>query len=254
MFISANQLHREMGVDLTIARFFVDRKIPENNSFWKGKLLYIGFGNGYVSIPVYYDLLLRIGLTLDLLLSEKHILFMEKLMHYAILQERKEITVKEEVDAIRDLLKGRIKSITRYNSLNTYLNQPVLKPMGMFGLELPALNRADVFLYILCDLPLTEKQWEQAIQYWYALHPTYLIMDDLRDYEKDKERGEENVVLEWGDGSGGFQRAMENIQTNCKTLQKVNPALAEFFLSYEEDLREMIPKSLNAERMSVRRR
>jgi hypothetical protein len=240
MFISANQLHREMGVDQTIARFFVDRKVPQHNSFWKGKLLYIGFGNGYVSIPVYYDLLLRIGLPLSRLLEESHIHFMEQLMHYAILQERNEISVPEELKSIRELLKGRIKNEARYQALNAYLDQPVLKPMGAFGLELPSLNRADVFLYVLCDLPLTEKQWELAVQYWYALHPTYLIMDDLRDYEKDKELGEENVVLEWGDGSGGFERAMKGIQTNCETLSRINPTLANFFLSYEEDLRELI--------------
>ena len=242
MFISAIQLQREMGVELSIAGFFVDRPVPENNSFWKGKLLYIGFGNGYVSIPVYYDLLFRIGLPLDILLSETHVLFMEQLMHYAILQERMEIGKKEELEAVRGLLQGRIKKPDRYHALNNYLDQPELKPMGAFGLELSALNRADVFLYILCDLPLTDPQWELAIRYWYALHPTYLIMDDLRDYEKDRELGEDNVVLEWGDGPGGFQRALGMIRGNCETLKEVNAVLSEFFLSYEEDLQEMILK------------
>ena len=101
MFISAYQLQHEMGVDPSIARFFVDRPVPENNSFWKGRLLYIGFGNGYLSIPVYYDLLFRIGLPLELLLSEAHVLLMEKIMHYAILQERAEIGKKEELEIIR---------------------------------------------------------------------------------------------------------------------------------------------------------
>lgn len=242
MFISANQLHREMGVDLAIARFFVDRPVPRDNSFWKGKLLYISFGNGYLSIPVYYDLLFRIGLPTDPLLAEEHIHFMERLMHFAILQERNKIPVAEEQMAIRDLLKGRIKNPDWYLSLCDYLDQAVLKPMHAFGLELPPLNRADVFLYVLCDLPLTEKQWKLAIRYWYALHPTYLVMDDLRDYEKDKEQGEENVVLEWGDGSGGFQRAMDMVRGNCEILREVNPKLAEFFLSYEEELLEFIPK------------
>ncbi|MDP4251718.1 MAG: hypothetical protein Q8918_16585, partial [Bacteroidota bacterium] len=188
MFISANQLHREMGVDLTIARFFVDRAVPQDNSFWEGKLLYISFGNGYLSIPVYYDLLHRIGMPLDLLLAEDHILFTEKLMHHAIEQERKKITKNEEQIAIRDLLKGRIKNPDWYLSLCNYLDQGILKPMHAFGLEPPSLNRADVFLYVLCDLPLNEKQWKLAVRYWYALHPTYLVMDDLRDYEKDRER------------------------------------------------------------------
>ncbi len=247
MFISAYQLEHEMGVDLSIARFFVDRPVPENNSFWKGRLLYIGFGNGYVSIPVYYDLLLRIGLPLATLLSEAHIQFMEQLMHYAILQERTKISRLEELEAIRGLLNGRVKNTNRYQALNHYLDQQVLKPDGPLGLDLPALNRADVFLYVLCDLPLTEKQWELAIRYWYALHPTYLIMDDLRDYEKDKESGEDNVVLEWGDGTAGFQQAMDRIRSNCETMKEVNPVLAEFFLSYEDDLREMINRRLTVD-------
>ncbi|MEO6963984.1 MAG: hypothetical protein ABIY90_18595 [Puia sp.] len=244
MFISANQLHREMGVDIAIARFFVDRPVPKDNSFWKGKLLYIGFGNGYLSIPVYYDLLHKIGVPLDLLLGEEHIHFMEKLMHYAIEQERKKISITEEQLAIRELLKGRIKNPDWYLLLCDYLDQEILKPMHVFGLDQPSLNRADVFLYVLCDLPLKEKHWKLAVRYWYALHPTYLLMDDLRDYERDKEQGEENVVLEWGDGVGGFQRVMDRIRTNCNVLKEVNPRLAEFFLSYEEDLLEIIPKTL----------
>ena len=38
MFISVNQLEEEMGVDRRIGRFFVDRRLPENNSFWKNRL------------------------------------------------------------------------------------------------------------------------------------------------------------------------------------------------------------------------
>jgi hypothetical protein len=237
MFISASQLNRGMGVDMNIARFFVDRDPPKNNSFWKDRLLYIGFGNGYVSIPVYYDLLFRIGITLDQLLSEDHILLMEQIMHWAILQEREEISTREEMIAIRELLKGRVKDQKYFDALNTYLDQPVLKPMGSFGLKIPALNRADVFLYVLCDLDLTENQRELAIKFWYALHPTYLIIDDLRDYEKDMQDGEENVLMEWGDKSARFHYAMDMVKSNCKILQRVNPVLADFLLSYEDELK-----------------
>jgi hypothetical protein len=237
MFISATQLNRGMGVDMNIARFFVDREPPKNNSFWKDRLLYVGFGNGYVSIPVYYDLLFRIGITLDQLLSEDHILLMEQIMHWAILQEREEISMQEEMIAIRELLKGRVKDQKYFDALNAYLDQPTLKPMGSFGLKNPALNRADVFLYVLCDLALTENQRELAIKFWYALHPTYLIIDDLRDYEKDKQDGEENVLMEWNDKSARFHYAMDMVKSNCKILQRVNPVLADFLLSYEEELK-----------------
>ena len=103
LFISVQQFERNMGVNKTIGRFFVDRKLPENNSFWKGRLLYIGFGNGYVSIPVFYDILFRLGLPLEVLLDEQHIQFMEQLMHFAILHEKNEITVAEELKCIRAL-------------------------------------------------------------------------------------------------------------------------------------------------------
>ncbi|HSZ35173.1 MAG TPA: hypothetical protein VK772_17790 [Puia sp.] len=247
MFISVNQFEREMGVNKTIGRFFVDRKPPENNSFWKGRLLYISFGNGFVSIPVYYDILYRIGVPLEILLSETHIVFMERLMHYAIEQEKKEISKKEELDSIRDMLKGRIKNSDYYTALNQYLDQTVLRPMGSFGLPHPSLNRADVFLYVLCDLPLSDTQWESALKYWYALHPTYLIMDDVRDFTKDKEEGEENVAIDLGGGTEGFEKTLEMYRRNCEILEEINPVIAQFLTNCEEDLLTIIrqPSSVN---------
>jgi len=241
VFISANQFERAMGVNKTIGKFFVDRKPPENNSFWKGRLLYISFGNGFVSIPVYYDILFRIGIPLEALLNEDHILFMEQLMHYAILHEKREISLQEELNAIRALLKGRIKNAAYYESLNLYLDQPVLRTLGPFGLQFPSLNRADVFLYVLCDLPLNDMQWQKAIRYWYALHPTYLIMDDVRDYAKDKEDGEENVVIDLGEGSEGFEKTLELYRKNCETLAEINPLLGQFLAGSEEDMMVFIP-------------
>lgn len=240
MFISANQFEREMGVNKTIGSFFVDRKPPENNSFWKGRLLYISFGNGYVSIPVYYDILYRIGVPLEILLSETHINFMEKLMHFAILHEKKEIDARQEMDSIRIMLKGRIKNVVYNEALNRYLDQPILKTMGPFGIEHPSLNRADVFLYVLCDLPLSDQQWKSAIRYWYALHPSYLIMDDVRDYTKDMEEGEENVVIDLGGGQGGFKKTIDLYRYNCDVLEEINPLLAQFLINCEEDLISII--------------
>lgn len=241
MFISVQQFERDMGVDQRIGRFFVDRRIPENNSFWKGRLLYIGLGNGFVSIPVFYDILFRLGIELDVLLNERHIQFMEQVMHLAILQEKNEMTKTEELRSVRKLLENRVQNSFYYELLNQYLEQPVLKPLGPFGLIHPSLNRADVFLYVLCDLPLNKEQWDRAIRYWYALHPSYLIMDDIRDYAEDKEAGEDNVVIELGDGTPGFEKTFEMLYGNSETMKEINPQLAEFFLLYEEKLRGFVP-------------
>jgi hypothetical protein len=241
MFISVKQFGRDMGVDERIARFFVDRRPPENNSFWKGKYIYIAYGNGYNSIPVYYDILYRIGVPLDALLAEEHVLLMEQLMHFAILQEKNEISYEEELKHIRALLLGRVHHPMYYAALNQYMDQPVLTTLGPFGTPFPSLNRADVFLYVLCDLPLEEKQWELATRYWYALHPSYLIMDDIRDYARDKENGDENVVMDLGGGTTGFEKTMELYKKNMNTLKEINPVLAGYLTDHEEQLNDFIP-------------
>jgi hypothetical protein len=131
--------------------------------------------------------------------------------------------------------------LQHYEALSKYLDQPVLKPLGLFGLKHPSLNRADVFLYILCDLHLTAVQWERALRYWYALHPSYLIIDDIRDYLKDKEDGEENVVIDLGDGAEGFERTFSMLHNNGEIMKEINPLLSQFLMDYEEDLREFVP-------------
>jgi len=241
VFISVGQFEHHMGVNKIIARFFVDRKPPENNVFWEGKLLYIGFGNGYVSIPVFYDILFRIGIPLETLLDEEHIRLMERLMHFAILQEKNEISIPEELKCVRALLKGRVKDPECYDALNRYLDQPVLKPLGIFGMKHPSLNRADVFLYILCDLPITGKQWALATRYWYALHPSYLIVDDIQDYEKDLAEGEENVIINLGGGAEGFKKTFDMLYENVEIMKEINPQLAQALLDYDEFLKDFVP-------------
>ena len=78
----------------------------------------------------------RFGMPLEILLDEQHIQFMERLMHFAILQEKNEITVTEELKCIRALLKKRVRDQYHYDLLNRYLDQQVLKPLGPFGLDI----------------------------------------------------------------------------------------------------------------------
>jgi hypothetical protein len=239
MFISVKNLHNNMGVDETIARFFVDRKVPAENIFWKNRLLYITRGNGYISIPVYYDLLFRAGISKELLLDEGHIKFMEDVMHNAILVEYNEISFAAHLDKIKALLIGRIKNPAFYNVLVPYLAQPQIKPMGELGMPVTSLNRADVFLFILCDLPITKEQTSAAIKYWYALHTTYLLMDDIYDYKIDKQDNEENAVIELGDDEEGFDKAVDIVKSNIKVIHEINPRLSVHFEQWLETLPDL---------------
>jgi hypothetical protein len=241
MFISIKHLHGNMGVDEEIARFFVDREIPTGNVFWKNRRLYINRGNGYLSIPVYYDLLYRIGISKSHLLQESHIILMEQIMHYALMTEYQQISFSTQLEEISKLLAGRIKNHDFYNQLLDYLGQPVLKPNGNLGMLVPALNRADVFLFILCDLPLEAEDIKKAVQLWYALHTTYLLMDDIYDYELDKQNLEDNAIIELGDGKEGTAKAFEILHSNSGLLQVVNPVLAGFFDESVRDLNHLTP-------------
>ncbi len=73
MFISADFLAIQYGVDDAIAKFFVDRKPPENNLYWKGKELYLRKEPGWLFIPLIVDLLFRLGIPKQQLLSSKFI-------------------------------------------------------------------------------------------------------------------------------------------------------------------------------------
>src|SRR6478752_3405951 len=104
MFKSVGYFERELGVDKRIARFFVDRRVPKENAFWKDKLIYVSSGNGYNIMPLYYDILHRIGVPLEMLLEERHILFMEEILHLDALEEYKEINKAAELAAIEKRL------------------------------------------------------------------------------------------------------------------------------------------------------
>jgi hypothetical protein len=244
MFMSVGQLETQMGVNKTIGRFFVDRKPPENNNYWKKRLLYVSFGNGYLFIPVYYDILHRIGAPFEALLNESHILFMEQIMHFSHLQETNDISKEEEQELIRSMLKDRVQSRVFYESLSRYLDQAVRMPLDLFGTNYPALNRADAFLYVLCDLPLNELQLRQALRYWYALLPSYLILDDIRDYADDKSSGEENVVIDLGEGRGAYEDAFAILRKNSEVMGEINPLMADLLLHQDEDLKIYIPANI----------
>jgi len=242
MFVSVHNLKTNMGVDESIARFFVDRKVPADNAFWRKRFLYIGRGNGYISIPVYYDLLMKLGLPREELLEESHVQFMEKLMHFAILVEYKEMDFRQHLEEISNLLLPRLKNRAFYEELLAYLRQPVLHPKGRLGMPVPSLNRADVFLFILCDLRMTDEQVDKAIGYWYALHTSYLLMDDIYDYKLDKQDQEENAVIDLGDSEIGFGKAFGLLRRNIETMKQINPQLADHFEESMAGLADIDPK------------
>jgi hypothetical protein len=236
MFVSVKFLQQQLGVDPAIARFFVDRKVPQDNAFWTNRLLYVGRGNGFMFIPLYYDLLFRLGIPQDRLLAEPHVQFMERIMHHATRVEKREMTFGVQLGEIKKFLGYKGTDQAFYEGLVCYLQQDPIEPLGILGKPWRALNRGDAFLFILCDLPLGPGQITDAVRYWYALITSFLLMDDIYDYPMDKQQQEENSIIELGDGELGFMRAFDILEENQKILQEINPLLSKDLNRQTEEL------------------
>jgi hypothetical protein len=229
MFTSKEYLHQKLGVDAEIAAFFVDRKVPENNLYWKGRYLYVASGTGYLFIPLYFDLQYRLGLSKKQLLDPLHLEVCEAGLHSAAMYEFEKITFSQHIDNVKLLVSPYIKNPGLFEDLSGYFSSEALKPYKYLGTFSKPLNRADTYLYTLTVLEATPVQLEKMINQWYALVPSFLLMDDLTDLQEDNEKNQENSIADFGEGSMGVQKAIEYLRLKFTYLKSVNEQLGEFF-------------------------
>jgi hypothetical protein len=229
MFTSKQQLTGEMGIDPALAAFFVDRKVPVNNHYWKGRLLYVARGTGYMFIPLFFDLQLRAGIESAELMTEEYVQKMEQILDFAAQFEFGILSFNDHIDKIKESVIPEIKHSWLFEELNEYFSRQPLTPLGNIGTDNPALNRGDALLYLLCLRPEPEEVIKKIITYWYLLVPSFLLMDDLMDFHEDKQKQEENSLSHYGFNAEGVQIAVKKLETNFRVLEKVNPALGLFF-------------------------
>jgi hypothetical protein len=229
MFTSKEYLHHKLDVDPEIAAFFVDRKVPENNIYWKGRYLYVASGTGYLFIPIYFDLQYRLGLSKKQLLDPLHVEICEAGLHSAALYEFEKITFRQHIENVKLLVSPYIKNQVLFDDLSTYFDNEALRPYKYLGTFSKPLNRADTYLFTLTTLEATAVQFEKMIDQWYALIPSFLLMDDLTDLQEDTENNEENSVTDFGPGSVGVEKAIEYLRLKFTYLKSVNQSLGEFF-------------------------
>src|SRR5688500_13835319 len=128
MFTSKEYLHTRLGVDAEIAAFFVDRKVPVNNLYWKGRYLYVASGTGYTFIPVFFDLQYKLGISKKELLDPLHLEVCEAGLHSAALYELQTITFTQHVENVKLLLSPYIKNHKLFEDLCGYFKLEELKP------------------------------------------------------------------------------------------------------------------------------
>jgi hypothetical protein len=231
MFTSKEHLHQNLGVDYDIAQFFVDRKVPQNNRYWKDRYLYVASGTGYLFIPLFFDLQFKCGVGREWVMNEDYIKLMEAILNSAAMYEFEEIGFQEHLANCKTIMTNRIKNNTLYNALLIYFSDEQLRPYGNLGTPSKALNRGDTLLFSLCYLDLNKEVTDKVLKSWYALVPSFLLMDDISDLQQDKEKNEENSVNDFGPGSRGVERAIEFLRDNFKLLKIYNSKLGSHFES-----------------------
>ena len=127
MFTSKIHLANNLGVDPDIAAFFVDRKVPENNTYWKGRLLYVAGGTGYLFIPLWFDIQFKCGVNKTILLSEAYVFAAEEILNSAGKHENNEINFETHIDNCKALLSGKIKQPHLYSQLLAYFSDAKTK-------------------------------------------------------------------------------------------------------------------------------
>lgn len=228
MFTSKKQLTELMGVDPELAAFFVDRKVPTSNLYWKDRLLYVARGTGYLFIPLYFDLMLKQGVPRQQVLSEPFVQAAEQILHSAAAWEHNQIDRNTHIQDCKSLVEPLQQQPDLFAKLNVYFQQEILKPLDGLGTISPALNRGDSMLYHLCLLP-AEIDWRPLVDYWYALVPSFLLMDDVMDLRADQQKGEENALIDFGVGTEGLLQAFDFLERNFQRLSTLNPLLGQYF-------------------------
>lgn len=229
MFISTRFLSDKLGIDKDIATFFVDRDVPAGNRYWKDRLLYISRGNGFLFIPVVYDFLFKLGVSKDVFFESGHVERMEAILHSAGKVEYDLLSGEEHLKECYATMEGHVANAWLWEALEVYFNQHHGKPTQDLGLALLPLNRADTFLFSLCDLGLDIDITRSFLTYWYALMSSFLMMDDVMDYEDDIKQGEENSVTFLGEGKEALLKAIEILRKDFDTLANINPSLGAHF-------------------------
>jgi hypothetical protein len=169
------------------------------------------------------------GVDKKLILDERYVQLMEDVLGSAARYEFEQISFKEHINNCRELMKNKIKNEHLYNDLVHYFKSENLEPYKNLGTFSKALNRGDSLLFILCFLDLPHDITDSIIEKWYALVPSFLLMDDIMDLKLDKEQKQENSIDDFGKGNAGVESAIDFLRSKFAQLKSANVKLGAFF-------------------------
>jgi hypothetical protein len=228
MFLRAEDLKLSYGVDLSIGRFYVNRMVPVENAYWKGRHLYIPPVPGFMFMPIMSDLARRCGIPADDLLSEPYLSQAEFILDSAARLEMRQTDWTTHVEECLTHAAQHCRQPRFLSSLDRYLRPGISEvPLdGGLGTPFPSLNRADTYLISFCAISFNESVLPQMLEAWYALMTYFLLQDDLSDIRQDLKNHEENALIDAGLSDAGAERIRSMIRQSQLAVEKVNPVLA----------------------------
>ena len=226
MFISSGFLGIQYGVDDKIAKFFADREPPQNNLYWKDKLMYLRADPGWLFIPLIVDLLYKCGIERGQLLSAKFVGLMEDIGHISAMEETSQINHGEAIEACINLVKDDHTNELYLQHLIDFIKGGTNNPYSALATPFKALHRGDYFLFALCALQFDAALETKLVQHWFALISTLLLLDDADDLNDDKKNGSPNAFVESGMQKEGIDKIIQLVSSNLKLIGAINKSMA----------------------------
>lgn len=228
MFLRAEDLKLSYGVDLQIGRFYVNRMVPVENAYWKGRHLYIPPVPGFMFMPIMADLARRCGIAPELLLSEKYLERAEFILDSAARLEMRQIDWATHVSECLDHAATGAQQPVFLSAIGDYLKRGFKEDMTGYplGTPFPSLNRADTYLISFTSIPFDASIINRLLKAWYALMTYFLLQDDLSDIRQDLKNQEENALLDAGLSDDGAKRIRAMIRESHLAMETINPVLA----------------------------
>ena len=228
MFLTKDDLKLSYGVHLAIGKAYVDRAVPVDNLYWKGRTIYVPGASGYIFMPIYADLLRRANASVSYLLSDAYFSINESILHSAALLEHKQIDWAKHIEECILIVAPYVTRENLFAELKQYLlaQKPIKSQQSRLGTDFPSLNRADSYLLSLACIPDLSFDEQKAIDGWYAMITYFLLMDDLADIKEDLLNGEENAIVEAGLNQDGIEKVESMMNAGIDILNLINPVLA----------------------------
>jgi len=228
MFLTKDDLKLSYGVDLIIGKAYVDRIVPIENLYWKGRSIYVPGASGYIFMPIYADLLRRSGADVAFLLSDVFFSLNEQILHSAALLEHNKINWHTHIEQAIEIVSPHVHRKSLFEETCQYLKlqKPIKRNGSRLGTCFVSLNRADSYLLSLACIAVETFDEDKAIDAWYGMITYFLLMDDLADIKEDLLHGEENAIVDAGLNDDGVNTILEMMESGISKLDKINPVLA----------------------------